>query len=166
PALVARGPQRPRIQLHGEGLGEIFSRVALRVPMIEMLHKALAVGLRRVVLGVWRGREAEQPAPRGPAPQLIRVVDRVTGLVTQDSQARFKIAAFDLEHLGELEPRQPRMREIEGDGDARHAVRREPLVGQPVMRTEPEAPRLELPIEVRDALLEVGAFDGYSEITE
>src|SRR5204862_4766056 len=103
----------------------------------------------------WCGRQAEQAAPRGPAPQLIRVVDRVTGLVAQDSQARFSIAAFDFEHLGELELGEPRMREIKGDGDARHAVRREPLVGQPVVRTEPEAPLLQLPIEVCDALLEV-----------
>ena len=36
-------------------------------------------------------------------------------------------APFDLEHLRALEPFEPRMREVEGDGDARHAVGREPL---------------------------------------
>ena len=74
-------------------------------------------------------------------------------------QARLGIAAFDFEHLRELELRQARMREVEGDGDAGHAVGREPLVGQPVVRPEREAARVELGVDLRDALLELGARD-------
>ena len=66
------------------------------------------------------------------------------GLVPEDPQAGFRISALDFEHLRELELGQSRMREIEGDGHAGDAVRREPLVGQPVARAESEAPPLEL----------------------
>ena len=45
-------------------------------------------------------------------------------------------AAFDFEHLGALELLQPRMREVERDRDAGHAVGREPFVRQPVVRLE------------------------------
>ena len=51
------------------------------------------------------------------------------------------VAAFDLEHLRELELREAWMREVERNRDARHAVRREPLVRQPVVRAEDCTPR-------------------------
>ena len=88
----------------------------------------------------------------------------MAGLVPQDPQARLGIAAFDLEHLRELELREPRMREVERDGDAGDAVRREPLVRQPVVRPERQAARVELGVELRDARLELGALDGQPEI--
>ena len=141
PAGVARRPVGARVEPDGERLREIFVGMALRVPVIEMLDEALAVRLRRVVLGIRRRRAAEQPAPRRPPAQVVRVVDRVAGFVAQDLQARRSIAAFDFEHLRQLELLQPRMREVEGDRDARDAVRREPLVRQPVVRPE-RRPRL------------------------
>ena len=140
--------------------------MALRVPVVEVLDEALAVRLRRVVLGIRRRRRAEEAPPRRPAPELVRVVDGVAGLVAQDAQARLRVAAFDLEHLRQLELRQPRVREIERNGDAGHAVRREPLVGQPVVRPERQAARVELGVDLRDALLELGALDREAEIAQ
>ena len=132
--------------------------------MIEMLHEALAVGLGRVVLGILDRRVAEQAAAGGTASQVIGVVDGVPGFMTQDPQARPWIAAFDLQHLGELELRQTRMRQVEGNRDAGDAVRGEPLVGQPVVRAERQAARVELGVELRDPLLDLGAFDRQPEV--
>jgi hypothetical protein len=60
----------------------------------------------------------------------------VARLVAQDAQAPLGVAAFDFQHLRELELGQPRVRQVERDGDARNAVRREPLVRQPEVRAE------------------------------
>ena len=56
PSGVPRRPHRVRVEPHGEGLGEVLVGMALRVPVIEMLDEALAVRLRRVVLGIRRRR--------------------------------------------------------------------------------------------------------------
>ena len=79
-------------------------------------------------------------------------------------QARFGIAAFDFQHLRELELGQPRMREVEGNRDARHAVGREPFVGEPVERAEDEPARVELGVDLGDPRFELGAFDRQPEI--
>ena len=70
------------------------------------------------------------------------------------------VAAFDLEHLRELELREPRVRQVERDGDAGHAVGREPLVRQPEVRAERRgrAPSSS-PLSCVDARLELGALD-------
>ena len=66
-------------------------------------------------------------------------------LVAEDAHAPGRRAALDFEHLLALEPGEPRVREVEGDGDARDAIRREPLVGQPEMRPEADAARRPAP---------------------
>jgi hypothetical protein len=88
----------------------------------------LWVGLRRV---------AEQLLASPPAAQAVGVLDGVAGLVAQDAHAPLGRAALDLAHLAALELRQPRVGEIERNGDARHAVGRVPFVGQPEVRAEP-----------------------------
>ena len=73
------------------------------------------------------------------------------------------IAAFDFEHLRQLEPREPRMRQIEGNRDARNAVGREPLVRQPVVRPHQPA-AVELLVDLRDARLDNGSRDRQPEV--
>ena len=53
------------------------------------------------------------------------------------------------------------MRQIKGDGDAGHAIGREPLIGEPIKR-ERESARGELGVKLCDSRLELGAFDGDS----
>jgi hypothetical protein len=53
-----------RIEPDRERLGEILVRMTLGIPVIEMLDEALAVRLRRVVLGIGSIRLAEQLAAR------------------------------------------------------------------------------------------------------
>ena len=106
---------------------------------VEMQDEALAVRLRRVELGVLLARAAEDLAPLPPAPERERVVDGVAGLVPEDTHAPLGIASLDLEHLREFELREARVCQVERDGDAGDAVRREPLVRQPVVRAERQA---------------------------
>jgi hypothetical protein len=59
-----------------------------------------------------------------------------------------------------LEALQPRMGEIKRDGDARHAIGREPFVGEPEMRPEAlEAARVQLLLQFGQALGEHAVFD-------
>src|SRR5262245_14257592 len=96
PAAVVRRPVRRRIEPDGECLREVFIRMALRVPMVEMLHETLAVRLRRVVLGVLSRRTSEETASgRSPA-QVVRVVERVSHFVAQDTKATHFVAALHL----------------------------------------------------------------------
>ena len=76
----------------------------------------------------------------------------------------FGIAAFDFEHLRELELREPRVREVERNRDAGHAVGREPFVREPVVRPERQPARVELGVELRDPRFELGALDRDAEI--
>ena len=79
--------------------------------------------------------------------------------MAKDSQARHFVAALDFEHLRELELREPRMGEVERDRDAGHAVRREPVIRQPVARTELQAERFQLLGDGGNAVFELGALD-------
>ena len=64
PALVALAPLRLRVEPDRERLGEILVGMALRVPGVEVDDEALAVGPRRVELGVGLARAAEELAAR------------------------------------------------------------------------------------------------------
>ena len=46
------GPEQLGVEPHSEGFGKILIRVALRIPVIQMVHEALGVRLGRVVLRV------------------------------------------------------------------------------------------------------------------
>ncbi len=59
------------------------------------------------------------------------------------------VAALDLEHLRLLEPREARVREVEGNRDAGHAVRAEPLVRQPEVGPEAQTPLPQLAPHLR-----------------
>ncbi len=114
--------------------------------------------------GYSRARRAEQLEPLPPPLQVKRVVDRVTRLVAQDLHAPLVLAALDFEHLALFELLEPRMREIERNGDAADAVGREPFVGEPVVRMEHDLALREFLVEERDARRELAALDGERQI--
>ena len=72
-------------------------------------------------------------------------------------------AAFDLEHLGFLELLEPRVRQIERDGDRRRAVRCEPLIGQIEMQRKAQVARVELGAKLGDPIGE-RPFDGQRKV--
>ena len=90
----------------------------------------------------------------------------MAGLVPEDLHAPFRRAALDFQHLRLLEPHQSRVRKIERNGDAGHAVGREPFGRDPGVRSERQAARGQLAVERRDALFEPAAFDSQTEVAE
>ena len=94
------------------------------------------------------------------------MVDRVPALVAEELRARLGRPALDLHHLAQLELLEPRVREVEGDGDGRLAVGAEPLVAEIAGRPDGQAARLELAVELRDARLEGAALDAHAEVAD
>jgi hypothetical protein len=90
----------------------------------------------------------------------------VSGFVPENHQARFAIAALDLQHLCGLEPGQPRVRQVERDRDARHVIGGEPFVREPIVGPEGQPARLELDADLGDALFDLGAFNRDAEIAQ
>src|SRR6185295_20078846 len=116
-----------------ERLGEVLVRMALGVPEIQVKHEALAVGLRSIVLGVRNRGFAERLPPLAAATKTVRIVDGVAGLMPQNPHAPLWIAPFHLEHLSQLQPSEPWMREIERDRHPGDPIGCKPLVRQPEM---------------------------------
>ena len=79
--------------------------------------------------------------------------------MTQDAHAFRVGAAFDFEHLLALEFHQARMGQVKRNRNAGHAVRREPLFGQPDVRLEANAAFVEFTVETFDVRLEEGVLD-------
>ena len=98
-----------------------------------------------------------------PAPEPERVVDGVAGLVPQDAHAPLVVAALDLEHLRLLERFEPRVGEIEGNGDRRRPVGSEPLVRQVEVQREAQLACLDLRAQLCDTLGE-GPFNRQREV--
>src|SRR5262245_47998793 len=93
------------------------------------------------------------------------MIDGVHGLMAQYAHAPFVLAALDFEHLRFLEPLEPRMREIERDGDRRTAVRGEPFVGEIEVQRESKTASVELGPQLIDARRQ-GAAKRQAEIRQ
>src|SRR5262245_8683693 len=159
PTGVARPPVRTRPQPHRKGLGEIFGRVALRIPAPKVLDITPAGRIGSVIARVvFRGR-AEQLLPAPAALQLVGVLHGVASLMAENGHALGPGAPFNLEHHFLLELHQARMGEIEWDRNARHTIRTEPLARYPRVRPQPDAPLFELFMELVEAVLEPGPFN-------
>ena len=91
--------------------------------------------------------------------QAKSCIERVAGFVPQDAQALGVSAALDLEHLLAFELHQARVRQVKRDGNAGHAVRREPLFSQPDMRFETDSARVQFPVKPADVRLQKRALD-------
>ncbi len=73
-------------------------------------------------------------------------------------------APLDLQHLLAFQGRQTRMCQIEGYGDPRYAVRREPFVGKPIMWAKAQPAILEVLVQPLDSLFENRPLDGQTEV--
>ena len=138
--------------------------MTLRVPGVEVDDEALAVGPWSIEVGVRHASAAEELVAPAPAAQLEGVLDRVSGLVPQNLHAPVVGAAFDLQHLVELEAREARVREVEGYGDSGHPVGREPLVREPEVGPEDQTPLVELGLKLRQPRLELAPGDRQLEL--
>src|SRR4051794_16802679 len=159
PSLISRPPVRTRPQPHRKRFGEIFIRMALRIPEAEMLDVPPAGRIGPVVARVALRRRAEQLLPAPAALQLVTVLNGMACLMTEDGHAFAPGSALDVEHHLLLELHQAGMGEIERNRDAGHTARTEPFARDPGVRPQPDVPLLELLVERADAVLEPGAFE-------
>ena len=150
PARVKAAPTRSRRQPEREGLGEIFSRMRLRIPTVEMLDESAAQRIDRIGVGVGRERRAEDLAPSATAAQAIGGIDGVSRLVAQDAHEAGGIATLDDAAHPALQTLEAWMREIEGDGDAGDTVGREPFLREPDMWPQCDATRVEFGVQAAD----------------
>src|SRR5689334_20930173 len=102
----------------------------LRVPRRQMQNVLSTLRPWFVEVGIRLRERAEEFAVLAFEVEAESGVESVAGLVPQNAHALLVSAALDLEHLAAFEFHQPRMREVERDCDARHGVRRKPLLGQ------------------------------------
>ena len=86
--------------------------------------------------------------------------------MTENGHALGPGAALDVQHHFLLELHQAGMGEIEWDGNARRAVRTEPLARYPGVGPQPNTPLFELFMEIADAILEPRAFDRNPQTAE
>src|SRR6185436_14298335 len=93
-------------------------------------------------------------------------VEGVTGFVSQYPHAFGVGAALDFEHLFALELHQARVREVERDRDAGHAIRRKPLFCQPNMGFEADATVVELTVEPYYMGFEERPFDFDGQVAD
>src|SRR5688572_30860398 len=89
--------------------------MTLGVPQPQVLDVSLAGRIGAVVLGIASGRLAEELLPPAPALELVRVLERMAGLVSHDAHAFRTRRALDVEELIVLEAPEPGMREVKRD---------------------------------------------------
>src|SRR5689334_2437096 len=133
--------------------------MCLRVPRGQMQHVLATLRPWFVKLGIRLRKRAEELAVLAFEVESKSSIERMTGLVPQDAHALLVGAALDLEHLAAFELHQARVCEVERDRDARDAVRREPLLGEPNVRFEANSARIQLAVELFDVGFEKRAFD-------
>jgi hypothetical protein len=164
PVGVPRAPVGVRGQPDGERFREVFVRMALCVPAVQVKDEALAIRLRRVIVGILHVRRPEELLPSSPLAEFVGVVNRVPRLVPEDLEAPVFRSPLDLEHHRALQFFETRMCEIERDRHAGDPIRREPFGGQPEVRLEQEPPVVDLALELLNPGLQNAPFDGQPEL--
>ena len=131
PPPIAFAPVDIGIEPYGKRLGEVLNRVRLCIPAGKVDDMAPALRPRLVGFRIGLLRITEQLAVAIALVKLVGVVERVTRLVPENAPALRLAGALHLEHLAALQAHQARMREIEGDREAQHPIRREEFLRQP-----------------------------------
>jgi hypothetical protein len=91
--------------------------------------------------------------------QRKRVLQGMARLMPEDAQAGGMRSTFDFAHPCTLDAAQPRMREIERDGDAWDAPWRKPFCRKPKVRPQLEPGSLELHGELTNGTRQPRAVD-------
>src|SRR6266403_4965274 len=87
-------------------------------------------------------------------------------LVAQYSHQPIAVAALDFAHESPFDPHQPRVREIERNGDPGNSIGREPFLCEPIMRPKAYPPRFELAVQTLDGILQLRALNFELQVAE
>src|SRR5215471_3932499 len=152
PSLILPAPTLSGLKPYCERFSEVLGGMRLGVPCIQIEHVVPASRLGLVPFRVRDTVGAEGILPAPPHMKPVRVIDRMSSLVTQDAQALAFAGPFNLKHLRTFQFHQPRMSKVKRYGEPAHAVGCKPFFRQPDMRPELQRPRLELPIKLLNPL--------------
>src|SRR5215475_10048092 len=152
PSLVLPAPTLSGLEPYCERFSKVLRGMRLGVPCIEVEHIVPTSRLGLVPFRIRHPVGAEGILPAPPRMKPVRVVDRMSSLVTQNAQALAFASPFNFKHLSTFQFHQPRMSEVKRYGKPAHAVGCKPFFRQPDMRPEFQRPRLELTIELLNPL--------------
>src|SRR6516225_6355818 len=94
--LILPAPTLSRLEPYGERFSEVLGGMRLGVPCIQIEHVVPASRLGLVPFRVRHSVGAEGIPPTPPRMKPVRVVDRMSSLVTQNAQALAFAGPFNL----------------------------------------------------------------------
>src|SRR5262249_17967256 len=97
---------------------------------------------------------------------LIRMRHYMSALMAQDAHAFGPGPTLDFENHFLFQLHQPRMRQIEWNGDSGRVLRAEPFTGNPGVRPDPNVMLVKLAVKRFEAACEPGALDRDFEVFE
>ena len=164
PALVPLAPVGAWREPDGEGFGEVFVGMLLRVPAFHVAHELAREGNRFVVVAIGPTEGSEAVAPFFSFVERVGVVEGVSSLVAHVHHDLARV--FNVVHRG-LEALQFWVGEVERDSDDRLHVGAAPLVGEVALGPESlETLRFQLLVELLDEAFERGAFQLQAELLD
>src|SRR2546423_1276521 len=103
PSKILAAPPASRLQPHGKRLRKVFSRMGLCVPCIQIQNIVPAPRLGLIPLGIGYAVAAKSVGPGTSGMEPERVIDRVSGLVTQNPHAFAFACSLHFQHLRTFE---------------------------------------------------------------
>src|SRR5215813_11871479 len=138
----------------------------LCIPCRQVQHELAALWFGLVEIRIRLRERAEEFAIVTLEMDAKSSIESMTRFMTQYAHALRIGASFNFEHLPPFKSHQPWMSEIKRNGDAWHAVGREPFFGQPDMRLETYAARIKLVVKTLDMRLEERVADLYVQVAD
>ncbi len=137
PAGITSAPIEPGREPDGKGLGKIFVRMTLRVPIIEMHDVAATKRPRMVDIGRLLARgPAKGLLPFFLSRQLVGVTVGVGGFVPDESHEPLSGSALHFEHHRFLQRAQPIVHQKKRNENCRDADRNKPFVADVTRRPQ------------------------------
>ncbi len=162
PSFISLSPVEIGREPYRERFGEIFIRVLLCIPAEYVADVVVweRVGLVSLAIRPWVWPESHSPV--GTIVQTIRIIERVTCLVTKEPHRLL----VGLDSLGEiiLDALETRISEIERDADQRRSVRASPLIAEINRWMKPKPFCIQLRVKLVDHALDPGSGDGQAKL--
>ena len=152
PAFVALAPLRAGREPDRKRFCEIFVRMLLGIPPGHVANKLPRERDGAVIIAIGAAKRTEEIAPLRRLVELVGVIERVPGLMTQVHHDLARV--FEVIHIA-LQLGQVGVGQVEGNADDGLAGGASPFIGEIAMRTEfVDAFGFQFPIELLDESFE------------